>query len=440
MNRKERMELARWAVEQAIKNGADEAAAKVVSVRSVDVEHRDGKLEKLQEATQNGLAVSVYADQRYSSHGTSDLRRDFVEGFIREAVAMTRLLGQDPFRKLPEAALYEGRRNLGLELVDRACDALTTDDRIRRAREIEATAREGGERVVSATAGVGDVHGSSARVSSNGFEGETETTLFYAGAEVTVRDDAGGRPEDWDYATVRSFSKLPDSALLGSNAARYALRKIGQSKIESGTYDMVVDNRVGERLVGILVGPMSAMALQQKSSFLDGMLGKQVGSPLLTLTDEPFLMGGLGSRLFDEEGISARERTMVDAGILKAYFVDNYYGRKLGMTITGGSASNLVLKPGTTPRQDLLRNVEKGILVTGFLGGNSNSTTGDFSLGVSGLLIEHGVPGRPVNEMNVSGNVKDLWKSLSAVGDDPYLYSSARVPTLFFKDVRFSGA
>jgi PmbA protein len=77
--------------------------------------------------------------------------------------------------------------------------------------------------------------------------------------------------------------------------------------------------------------------------------------------------------------------------------------------------------------------------VTGFIGGNSNSTTGDFSFGIVGLLIDGGKTVRPVNEMNISGNMKEFWNQLSEVGNDPYLYSSMRMPSLLFEGVNFSG-
>jgi PmbA protein len=83
--------------------------------------------------------------------------------------------------------------------------------------------------------------------------------------------------------------------------------------------------------------------------------------------------------------------------------------------------------------------VNDGMLVTGFLGGNSNGTTGDFSLGVQGFRIRNGRVAEPVSEMNISGNHLELWKQLSAVGNDPYLYSSMRTPTLVFDGVQFAG-
>src|SRR5262249_49186086 len=124
---------------------------------------------------------------------------------------------------------------------------------------------------------------------------------------------------------------------------------------------------------------------------------------------------------------------------LKSYYVDNYYGRKLGMQPTTRGTSNLIWKLGSKGRDALLADMKDGMLITGFLGGNSNSTTGDFSLGVQGFRVHGGRIAEPIGEMNISGNHLQLWPKLKAVGNDPYPYSSARTPTLVFEGVQFAG-
>ena len=202
---------------------------------------------------------------------------------------------------------------------------------------------------------------------------------------------------------------------------------------------MVVDHRASGRLVSYLIGPLSAGNLQQKRSYLEGKLGTQIGSPLLTFSDEPLIPKGFGSRLFDGEGIAARTLPLFQGGVLKSYFVDSYYGRKLKMAPTTAGASNLEWKLGSRTRAEILASLTDAILVTGFLGGNSNGTTGDFSLGVQGFRVRSGQMAEPVGEMNISGNHLELWKHLVAVGDDPYPYSSLRTPTLVFEGVQFAG-
>ncbi|MBN92800.1 MAG: peptidase U62, partial [Deltaproteobacteria bacterium] len=146
-----------------------------------------------------------------------------------------------------------------------------------------------------------------------------------------------------------------------------------------------------------------------------------------------------GSRHYDGEGISAKPLTILSEGVLQSYFVDTYYGRKLGWQPTTGSASNLVLDLGEQDLAGILKSVGQGIYVTSWLGGNANATTGDFSFGVRGHLIEDGEPGKPISEMNVTGNYMELLDRLVEVGNDPVPWSGFRTPTLVFDGIQFSG-
>jgi len=148
---------------------------------------------------------------------------------------------------------------------------------------------------------------------------------------------------------------------------------------------------------------------------------------------------GFGSQLFDGEGLAARRRPLFEAGVLRGYYVDNYYGRKLGMAPTTARTTNLAWKLGTKSRAELIGGLKEAVLVTSFLGGNSNGTTGDFSLGIQGYRIRDGAIGEPLAEMNMSGNHLEFWKRLVAVGNDPYPYSSLRTPTLVFDAVQIAG-
>jgi PmbA protein len=125
--------------------------------------------------------------------------------------------------------------------------------------------------------------------------------------------------------------------------------------------------------------------------------------------------------------------------VLKSYYIDTYYGKKLKMSPTTGGSSNLAWKLGAKSQKELIADAKDAILVTGFLGGNSNGTTGDYSLGIQGFMVRSGQIAEPIAEMNISGNQLELWKRLVAVGNDPYPYSSTQTPTLVFEGVSFAG-
>ncbi len=439
MNSKECFELARWAVSYAKKCGAQDAAADVRDQRQIQVQFREKKIEKLQEAKRHSLAVSVYLNNRFSSQNTNDLRKVSLEKFIEEAVATTRYVNEDPFRKLPDPKYYAGRGKRELQVRDPSYEKVKTEERIESARQAVETAYSASSRIVSVTAGFNDTLSRLVKVHSNGFEGEREDTFYSLYANPTLKDDEGKLVEEYAYVNTRYKADLPDPRRVGAEATERALRHIGQRKVNSEVMDMVVENRQASQMIWPLVGPLSGSALQQKQSFLEGRLGQQIASEKLTLIDDPFLLRGQGSRLFDGEGLASRRMPVIEKGILRAYYIDTYYGRKLGMEPTSGGSSNLVFEYGTKPCEGIIAGVTRGIFVTGFIGGNSNGTTGDFSFGISGLFIENGKPVKPVYEMNISGNVMKLWEGLVGVGNDPDIYSGWRTPTLHFKDVQFSG-
>jgi PmbA protein len=439
MTKKERLQLAEWAKDFALKQGADEISVGVSKSRNIEIGCRERKLENLKESTQNSMALDIYINNRYSSHSTNDLRKDALKKFIEGAIASTKYLSEDPYRSLPDPKFYVKGDLPDLDILDENYEKIDSAQRVKMAEKIETAALDQSDKLISVTSGYNDSFSETVRVTSNGFTGESTRTVFSAGAEATVRDQNGGRPQDWFYARARFQQDLPAPEELGEIAVKKALQKIGQKKIESGQYTMLVDNRSSSRLLGIFRGPMSGRALQQKSSYLDGMLNKKIASEKLTVIDDPFVKKGLGSRHFDGDCLATKRRVLIDKGVLKYFLIDDYYGKKLGMEPTTGSPSNVLFEYGQRSLEEMQKDIKKGILVTGFIGGNSNSTTGDFSFGIVGQLIENGKIIQAVNEMNISGNAKDLWNKLVEMGNDPYPYSSWQRPSMMFEEIHFSG-
>lgn len=439
MNTKDRLDLAHWVVDAARAAGAADAAVDISKSRGVEIEYRDGQLDKVKESTQNSLNIDVYVDDKFSGHSTNDLRRESLGPFVKRAVEMTRYLSADTFRKLPDPKYYQGIQAIDLKLVDDTYDSIEANQRVKLAQDLQHLTAGKSDKIISSTAGYYDGEDESIKVHSNGLEGVTQDTSFSVGVEVTIDDGDGGRPSDWNYATTRFLSDIPDAETLASGAIKGVLAKVGQAKIESGTMDMVVVNRAAGNPIYALYGPLSGRSLQQKRSFLEGKLGEQIACDKLTMIDDPFIEKGLRSRPYDGEGIASRKRTILEKGVLKEYLIDCYYGSKLGMEPTGGSLSNVIFEYGDQSLDELVAQVTKGILVTSFIGGNTNGTTGDYSWGLMGMLIEGGKIVKPVNEMNISGNLTELWGNLVAMGNDPYIYSSVQRPSLYFKDVQFAG-
>ncbi len=433
-------DLVKWAVKQSQKCGADQGSVSLAKNRAVQVEYREGEIEKLKETTSYSLNLDVYVDHRFMRNTTSDLNKNSLKSLIAEAVASARYLPADECRVLPDAACYPKGQVDGLEIADPAYSGIETSQRKKIAAETEKIAVSQSNKVISATCGYFDSISTVTFANSEGFVGSYPATDFGLYAEVAVDGDGRGRPTGWDWVQTRYMNELPKPELIAKRAVHRGLARVGQESMQSCRCDMIVENRVvGARLLRMLQRPFTARSLQQKQSFFRDKIGRKVVSDKLTLVDDALLKKGQGTRPFDSEGLTSRRLNLIENGILHNYYVDNYYGRKLGMAPTTGEMSNIIIVPGQKSLEQLIAGCQKGILVTDFIGGNSNSTTGDFSMGIMGELIENGQRVRPVCEMNIAGNALELWSNIGEVGSDTFQYSSNRTPSLLFKDVAFSG-
>lgn len=440
---KELLNTVRKVVTQAQKRGADGVRASVTRYRNSEVEWREQELERVRESTTMGVDITLFVDGRYSAHSTSDLRPEAIEKFLDDTIAMTRYLSKDEHRKLPDPKYYENQFRGDLKLYDpRGSAEVTGLDRRRGAEAMVAAAHAapGGEKIISAKASFQDDMTESAMATSNGMEGTRVETSFSLFADVSVRDEGDRKPRGFWYTVGLYRDQLESTEFVGREATRRALAGIGERPIATGAYPCVIENNVTRRLLGGLLGPLSGNAIQQQRSFLADKLGEKVTNPILTITDEPHLVGGFGSRAFDGEGMATKRMPIFERGVLRNFYLSTYYASKLGMEPTTGGRTNLVFDLGTRDLDGLLKQMGTGLWITGFMGGNSNDATGDFSIGIRGHWVENGQPVHPVAEMNLGGNHLEAWKQLVELGGDPFPYSSVRCPSLRFGELQFSGA
>lgn len=430
--------LAQWAMDFALKNGCQAAKVILYANSNTSFELRDAKMDRLQQASESGLGINLYVDGRYGNYSTNRLDKKELETFIKNGIESTRFLAQDEFRVLADPARYYKGGKPDLKLFDDKIFNIDPDDKVARARAAAEEALGKNNRIISVETSYSDGESSSYRLMSNGFEGESKSTWYSVSASVAIRGEGEARPSDYWYESTLFYDRLPKTDI-GSKALERVLRKLGQKKVKSGKYTMVVDPMNSGRMISPVLSAIYGSSLQQKNSFLMDKLEQKVFSDKLTLVDDPHVIGANGSRYFDAEGVATEHRPVFENGVLKTYFIDTYNGKKMGVAPTISSPSRLVMTPGDKDLNGLIADVESGILVTGLNGGNSNSNTGDFSYGVEGFLIENGKLTQPINEMNVTGNFITLWNSLAAIGNDARKDRSWLIPSLVFEGVDFSG-
>ncbi|WP_301029327.1 TldD/PmbA family protein [Parabacteroides goldsteinii] len=399
--------LAQWAMEFALKNGCQSSRVTLYNGSSSSFEIRDMKIDRLQQASENSLVIHLFVDGRYGSFSTNRLDKKELEKFIRNGIDSTRYLAEDKARTLPDASLYYKGDGADLQLIDPKFDSIQPDEKVSLAMKTCEEMMGKDDRIISANSSYSDEKDFKYMVASNGFEGEACGSSFSLVASVSIRGEGDARPESYWY--------------------------------DSGKYRMIVDNMNSGRLLSTVNDALYGSSIQQKNSFLLDKLDQKVLGDKLTLIDEPHLIKASGARYFDGEGVATKRMPVFENGVLKTYYIDTYSANKMEVKPTIASPSILTMQMGDKNTDSLIASVDKGILVTGFNGGNCNSTTGDFSYGVEGFLIEKGKLTQPISEMNATGNMIALWTNLTEVGNDPRLFSSWRIPSLLFDGVDFSG-
>lgn len=434
------VDLASRVVARARALGAEEASVSVSSGSHVTIQRRDRKIEQATEATTRGLVLSVLANDRYTSNSTSDLRPEALEAFVRRSVESAVVLEPDPFRRLPARELCgRGVSEEALDQDDPAWAARTPGDREAQAERLENMLLElGGADSVSCSSTVADERGEGVRVMSNGFADGTAGAWFSVVADMTLAD-GDKRPEGYAVYSARHLADLPPDEVIAAECVQNVRERIGSRAIASGAYTMLLENRYAGRILGMLGGPLSGAALHEGRSCLPDHKDKLIASDLLTLIDDPTIPRGMGSRPWDGDAFASRVMPVVEKGVLRNYYVSQYYARKLGIDPTTGGKTNWIVAPGARSFAQMAKDQDRAIQVTGFLGGSANPTTGDFSFGIRGLLLERGEVVQSLSEMNVSGNILKILHQLVEVGNDPWTFSSTRSPAMMFSDVRFSG-
>ena len=437
MNTNEKYALANLVMEHALKSGADQVSVSLDDSRRSNIEIRDQKIDKLTESQRNSLTIELFVDKKYSAHSTSRLKKEELFRFIDEAIAATRFLAEDEFRSLPEPELYYKGGAADLMVTDPKIDTIDPKTKIDLANQVLDEAFKKDERIISVTSTYSDRISNRVLVTSNGFKGDMSNSNVSLMTDVSVKGETG-RPSDYWYENAIFFDKLVKTGI-GSKALARAIQKLGPKKIKSDKYQVLIENRTASSVMYPLLSALNGSSIYQKQSFLIGKENTAIASPKLTVYDDPFIQSGFGSALFDSEGLATVKRPVIEGGILRSFYIDTYYGRKLKMKPTSGDSNNLIFTTGERDLKSMMESMKKGVFITGFNGGNCNGSTGDFSYGIEGFYIENGKIVHPVNEMNISGNMNQFWFSLIELGNDVLEGDSFKIPSLMFENADLSG-
>jgi PmbA protein len=448
--------LAAEVVALAVKAGASDAEAVAREGDEFSVNVRLGEVETLKESGSRGLGVRVFLEQRSASASTSDLTAEGIRQLVEGALALARITEEDPFSGLPEAGEF-GSFSGDLRLYDEDVYSLPGAERIAWARRAEAAALAADARITNSEGGSFDAAtGRMALANSRGFVGGYRTSYAGVAAAPLAEDKNGAMQQDSWWSSARRLADLESPESVGQEAARRALRRLGARRVPTQKAPIVFAPEVARSLIGSVFEAASGDAIWRSASFLAGKLGEQIAASSLTIIDDnimllPSGMGGFGSSPFDGEGLASRRTVVVENGILRTYLLNAYTARKLGMKSThnasrglagtpGIGCGNLYLEPGTATPEEILSGVSAGLYVTGLMGFGVNVVTGDYSRGATGLWIENGQLTHAVEEITIAGNLAEMLKNVTAIGNDLEFRGAVASPTLRIDGMTIAGS
>ena len=434
------------ALQAAKKLGATDSAAEVSEACGLSVSVRNGSLENVERNRDKGLSVTVYCGQRRGNASTSDFSDAAIKQTVRAAYDIARFTAEDPFANLPDAAdiCPEPDRSRDLELFypwDLDSETATLI-----ALECEAAALSVDKRITNSEGGAVSAqqsHFFSAH--SRGFRGGFASSRHSISVSPIAGKGSKMQRDGW-YSSMRRAEDLSSPQAVGRYAAERALSRLNARKIPTTQCPVLFESPLAAGLVGTLVQALSGGALYRKSSFLLDSLGKRVLPAHIDLMEDPFVIGGKGSSPFDDEGVRVQPRQVIEAGRVQGYFLSSYTARKLGMATTGnaGGSHNLVFRSRhTRPGDDLeamLHKLGTGLFVTELMGQGVNYVTGDYSRGASGFWVEGGRIAFPVQEITIAGNMRTMFKGISAVGADVYEYGAKSVGSILVNRMKVAGS
>jgi PmbA protein len=220
---------------------------------------------------------------------------------------------------------------------------------------------------------------------------------------------------------------------------------------------VLLDPNAASSFLGVLASALTGEAVLKGRSLFAGKVSQSVASEIVDLVDDGRLLDGPAAEPFDGEGVPTRRTALIERGVLKGFLHNTYTATRMGNGSTGNARragfkstpgvapSNLFLPAGRETPEELMRRAGRALYVQDLIGVHSgtNPISGDFSVGVSGLLVDGGAFAQPVREAAVASTVVDMLRSIVALGSDLRFFpfgGAIGAPTVLVGEMTVAGA
>ena len=426
------------AIEIAQKAGAT-AEVGVTKSGGLSVSTRLQEIENVEFNNDGALGISVYVGQQKGNASTSDLTPEAIKNTVEAALAIAKYTSPDDCAGLADKELMAFDAP-DLDLYHAA--EIDVDKAVQLALDTEKAALEHDERIVNSEGASFNAH-TGVRVYGNS-HGMLQSYLSsrYSLSCSVIAEHQEQLERDYEYTVARNINQLAQPNWVGESAAQKAIARLQPQKLATQEAPVIFLNDVATGLISHLAAAISGGSLYRKASFLLDHLGKQVLPDWFEIVERPHLIGQLASTPFDSEGVRTQDMEIIRNGILQTYLLTSYSGHKLGMQSTGhaGGIHNWLVKPNSSGKLTaLLRQMNRGLLVTQVMGQGVNLVTGDYSRGAAGFWVENGEIQYPVAEITIAGQLPDMLHNIVAVADDIEHRSNIQTGSVLLEKMKISG-
>ena len=429
-------DISDYCLELAKKLGATDCEVVVSNNFSESITVRNNEVEQSERSENLSVGLTTYINKKRSNVATSRIDKKELSLLVERCVEMTKVTPEDPYVSMPNKDQL-AKSVLDLKLFDE--NSISTQNKIIFLKEMESEAFLNKKIINSNGCSFSESKSNFILSNSLGFSQGYKTSMFSAACAIVAKDE-NSMETDYDFSSKRFSYDLKKAKNIGSSAATRAAKRLGAKKISSTKLPVIFDKRVSKTILSSFASAINGSAFSRGTSFLKDKLNKQIFNNNINIFDDPLIPCALGSQPFDGEGCANDKIQLVKNGELKELFLDTYNSNilKIKNNNRSGGSTNLFFENGNIPFQDMVKNQKKAIYITDLIGRGSDTITGDYSVGASGIIIENGEFTLPVNEITIAGNLLEMYSNLFLADDLELLYST-NAPTILIEQMTIAG-
>lgn len=420
-------EIVETLFERGREKGISEMEAFIQKRKKLNIRVFKGELDDYSISDEEGLSFrGIYRGKMGYSY-TEKLDESSIDMLIEKVVDNASIIDSDD-----EEFIFEGSNEYKkVNSFNDQLDRVSNEEKVKFTKLMEAEALKYDKKVYAVDYCIfGEEMVHSIMINTKGLNLEDKSNIAYASISVMVKDDDDVKTAS-RYLISNDFNNF-NPKTLAVEAVKEGISLLGADSVESDGYPIIIRNDAAATLLEAYSSIFSAESVQKRLSLLKGKINEKIAKDIITLTDDPFMEGGVMTRSFDGEGVASESKNIIEKGVLKNYLHNLKSAKKDGVKSKGNgykgsykstvsiAPTNMYIQKGNSRLEDMVEGMERGLMIIDLQGIHSgtNPVSGDFSLSAHGYLIEDGKISKPINQITLSGNFYDLIKEVIEVGND----------------------